>query len=189
MLRVIGLVLLFSLFSTYIFGSSEGSASTPLIDFIWKVLNVSVLVAIIYKFTKKPITTALKNNAKLAKQLIDDAENAEQKITSNLSDMKSKITDLEKEALEMVESAKKDAEDEKNRIIEEGKQEILRMTEQARFVLKQENIKAENELRHWIAEESIKLAEAKIKKEINQKTQKNLVEKYTDQLKKPQGVM
>jgi len=189
MLRIIGLILLFSLLSTYIFASVEDHATTPMIDFIWKVLNVIVLVAIIYKFAKKPVKTALSNNAKLAKQLMDEAKETEEKITSNLSDMRSKISDIEKEAVEMVESAKKDAESEKNRIIEEGKKEISRMTEQARFVLKQENRKAENELRHWIAEESVKLAEVRLKEELNHKNQKKLVEKYTDQLKKIQGVL
>jgi len=189
MFRIFGLVLFISLIGADIYASSEGIGGNQLIDFVWKVLNVLVLLAIVYKFAKKPITTALGNNAKLAKQLMDEAEEAEKKITSNLSVMKSKISDLEKEALEMVKSAKKDAEDEKDRIIEEGKQEILRMTEQARFVLKQENRKAENELRHWVAEESVKLAEVKLKKEINQKNQQKLVDKYTDQLKKPHGVL
>ena len=161
------------LFSTTIFGSGEGSENSALMDFVWKLLNVVVLIGIIYKFARKPIAEALGNNADSAKQLMDEAKEAEQKTTSNLSDMRLKISNLEKEALEMVESAKKDAESEKTRIIEEGKQEILRMTEQASFALKQEKIKAENDLRHWIAEESMKLARGRLEKEMNPKHQKN----------------
>ena len=51
----------------------------------------------------------------------------------------------------------------KARIIEEGRQELARMKEQARFTLEQERRKAEDVLRNWIAEESVRLAEEKLK--------------------------
>ena len=101
--------------------------------------------------------------------------------------MRTKIFALEKEAAEMVASAKKDAENEKTRIIEEGKQELVRMKEQARFTLEQERRKAEDDLRSWVAEESVKLAEGKLKKEMNQKHQVKLVKDYMDQLNQPEG--
>ena len=189
MLRIFALILFTFLLSSSIYATEGISGNSPLMDFFWKVINVTVLVAIIYKFAKKPVSTALMNNAKSAKQTMDEAIEAEKKITSNLIEMRLKISDLEKEAIEMVESAKKDAEDEKKRIIEEGKKEIIRMTEQASFVLKQERRKAEEELKNWIAEESVKLAKEKLKKEINPKHQKKLVGDFMDQLKKSQGLL
>jgi F0F1-type ATP synthase membrane subunit b/b' len=91
-------------------------------DFVWKTLNVAVLVAIIYKFARKPVASALNSTAQSAKQVIDDARSAEERITSELSGLRIQISALEKEAVEMVASAKKDAENEKARIIEEGRQ-------------------------------------------------------------------
>ncbi len=66
-----------------------------------------------------------------------------EKIQSDLNEMNSKIEGLEKETLEMVEIAKKDAENVKARIVEEGRIEIKRMKEQASFVLKQEQRKSD----------------------------------------------
>ena len=163
MLRFYSLLLIELFLSTTLHASAGDISSSPLLDFLWKTLNVLVLIAIIYKFAKKPVSNALSNNAKTAKQLIDEARNTEEKISKDLIDMKSKISSLEKEAIEIVENAKNDAQSEKNRIIEEGKQEIKRMTEQANFALQQERRKAEDELRSWIAEESLKLAEEKLK--------------------------
>ncbi|GIT72899.1 MAG: hypothetical protein Ct9H300mP28_27130 [Pseudomonadota bacterium] len=54
-----------------------------------------------------------------------------------------KIPGLEKEAEQMVKNCQKDAEIEKERIIEEGKKEIERMKRQASFALEQERRKAE----------------------------------------------
>ena len=89
-------------------------------DFIWKVVNVVVLGAIIYKFAKKPVGNALSSAADSAKKLLSDAREAEEKLTAELDEMRGKIAGLEKEAEQMVETAKKDAVIEKERIIEEG---------------------------------------------------------------------
>ena len=189
MLRYSSLILFAFFCSTTLYAIGGEGGGSPLIDFVWKVVNIVVLVAILYKFAKKPVGSALNRSAESAKQTVDDARNAETKITAELSEMRIKIAELEKEALVMVESAKKDAEDERERIIEEGKQEILRMKEQTSFAMQQELRKAEEGLRHWIAEESVKLAEGKIKKEINQNHQKKLVKDYIDQLNLPKGTV
>jgi len=156
-------------------------------DFVWKTLNVAVLVAIIYKFARKPVASALNSTAQSAKQVVDDARSAEERITSELNGLRVQISALEKEAVEMVASAKKDAENEKARIIEEGRQELIRMKEQALFALEQERRKAEDVLRNWIAEECVRWAEEKLKKEMNQKHQAKMVKDYMNQLKQSEG--
>ena len=157
-------------------------------DFIWKVVNVVVLGAIIYKFAKKPVGNALNSSADSAKKVISDAREAEEKLTAELDEMRGKIAGLEKEAEQMVENAKKDAVIEKERIIEEGKQEIERMKRQASFALEQERRKAEADLRHWVAEESVALAEKELKQDVNQSQQNKLVKKYMDELSQTEGV-
>ena len=156
-------------------------------DFIWKVVNVVVLGAIIYKFAKKPVGNALSSSAESAKKLISDAREAEEKLTAELNEMRGKIAGLEKEAEQMVKTARKDAEIEKERIIEEGKHEIERMKRQASFALEQERRKAEADLRYWIAEESVALAEKELEQEMNQNQQNKLVKKYMDELSRTEG--
>ena len=167
---------------------SEGGGS-PLMDFIWKAVNVVVLGVIIYKFAKKPVVNALNSSADSAKKLISDAREAEEKLTAELDEMRGKISGLEKEAKQMFKTAKKDAEIEKTRIIEEGKQEIERMKRQASFALEQELRKAEADLRHWIAEESVTLAEKELKQEMNQNQQNKLVKKYMNELSRTEGAL
>ena len=173
--------------NTILFAAENEGGGSPLMDFIWKVLNVVVLGAIIYKFAKKPVGNALNNSAESAKKLISDAREAEEKLAAELDEMRGKITGLEKEAESMVKTAKKDAEIEKERIIEEGRQEIERMKRQASFALEQERRKAEADLRHWIAEESVTLAEKELKQGMNQNQQNKLVKKYMDELSRTEG--
>jgi F0F1-type ATP synthase membrane subunit b/b' len=173
--------------STALYATGGSDVGSSLMDFVWKTLNVAVLVAIIYKFARKPVASALNSTAQSAKQVVDDARSAEERISSELSGLRIQISALEKEAVEMVASAKKDAENEKARIIEEGRQELIRMKEQAIFTLEQERRKAEDVLRNWIAEESVRLAEEKLKKEMNQKHQSKMVKDYMNQLKQSEG--
>ena len=178
--RIITLAVFHVCANTVLFAAESEGGGSPLMDFIWKVLNVVVLGAIIYKFAKKPVGNALNSSAESAKKLINDARDAEEKLTAELDEMRGKIAGLEMEAEQMVKTAKKDAEIEKERIIEEGRQEIERMKKQASFALEQERRKAEADLRHWVAEESVALAEKELKQDVNQSQQNKLVKKYMD---------
>ena len=53
--------------------------------------------------------------------------------------------------------------------------------------MEQERRKAEDDLRNWVAEESVKLAEEKLKKEMNQKHQAKLVKNYMNHLNQSEG--
>ena len=185
--RIISLTVFLIYMNTALFAAESEGGGSPLMDFIWKVVNVVVLGAIIYKFAKKPVGNAMSSSAESAKKLISDAREAEEKLTAELNEMRGKIAGLEEEAVQMVKTARKDAEIEKERVIEEGKQEIERMKRQASFALEQEHRKAEADLRHWIAEESVALAEKELKQEMNQNQQNKLVNKYMDELSRTEG--
>ena len=188
MFRIIALIFFVSFCSTTLHATEALDGGSPLLDFIWKVVNFVVLAAIIYKFAKKPLATVLGNSAESAKKVLDDARKVEIKITADLSEMRSKISRLEKDTLLMVESAKEDAKNAKARIVEEGKLEIQRMRQQASYALKQEQRKAEDALRRWIADESVKLSEGTLKKEMNETKQNKLVKNFVDHLNQPEGV-
>ena len=106
----------------------------------------------------------------------------EEKSMAQMKQMREKLTGLEKETKAMVEKAKQEASDEKQRIINEGKKEIERMREKASFSIEQEYRKAEYQLRQWLAAESVKLAEEKLKQEMSGTRQNKLVKEYLDQL-------
>ena len=186
-IRIFTLAVFLIYMNTQLFAAENDGGGSPLMDFIWKVVNVVVLGAIIYKFAKKPVGNALSSSAETAKKLIIDAREAEENLTAELDNMRSKIAGLEKEAEQMVKNARKDAQIEKERIIEEGRHEIERMKSQASFALEQESRKAEADLRYWVAEESVKLAEKDLKQEMNQNQQNKLAEKYMDELSQTKG--
>ena len=64
---------------------------------------------------------------------------------------------------------------------------LLYFQEEAQAEAEAERRKAEANLRHWVAEESISLAEKEMKQEMNQNQQNKLVNKYMDELSRTEG--
>ena len=80
--KILGIIIsifFLSFLSTIVFASVGENGTSQLMDFIWKTVNFLILVAIIYKFAKKPVANALSNSAKSAKKQIDEARENEKK--------------------------------------------------------------------------------------------------------------
>ncbi|HIL88769.1 MAG TPA: hypothetical protein EYM25_08700 [Deltaproteobacteria bacterium] len=161
--------------------AAEGEGGGSL-DFLWKVVNVVVLLYILYRFGRKPVSDVLQASAESAKRSLEEAREAERKVFAQLEEMKQKFQGLEQETAALVEQAKKDAEAEKVRMLEEGRTEVQRMTEHAKLVINQEYRKAEQELKEWVANETIRQAEAKVSEQMNEQQQAQLVQGYLKQL-------
>ena len=142
--------------------AAEGEGGDSL-DFLWKVVNVAVLLYILYRFGRKPVSDGLQTSAESAKRSLEEAREAERKVSVQLDEMKQKLQGLEQETVAMVAQAKQDAEVEKVRMIEEGR-------------------KAEHELKEWVANETIRQAEAKVSEQMNEQQQAQLVQGYLKQL-------
>lgn len=175
------LILSPGIFVQSLLAAEEGASASPL-DFVWKVVNLLILVGIIYWFARRPVSSALRNSAENARNQLEESRRMEEKSMAQMKQMREKLTRLEKETKAMVEKAKQEASAEKERIIEEGKKEIEHMREQARFSIEQEYRNAEYRLRQWLAAESVKLAEEKLKQEMSGTRQNKLVKEYLDQL-------
>ena len=63
--RIVTLNVFLIYINTPLFAAESEGGGSPLLDFIWKVVNVVVLGAIIYKFAKKPVGNALNSSAQL----------------------------------------------------------------------------------------------------------------------------
>ena len=173
-------------FISFVFAAESGDSSAGL-DFLWKVINFVVLIAIIYWFARKPVGSAMNSSAENAKNQLDEARRAESKAIEEMKKMREKISELENETVAALEKAREEAETEKERILEEGKHEIERMRKQAQFSIEQEYRKAEFQLRQWFAAESLKLAEENVKQKMTSARQNKLVKEYLDQLSQVQG--
>lgn len=133
----------------------------------WKFLNLTIFVLILVYLLKKPLSSAFKAKREAIRAELIKAEEEKQAALNQLTLAEAKLARIESESDEIVEKAKQEAEEEKARILHEAEVEANRLRAQAENEIERQAQLVRLELRRFSAEESVRLAEEKIKQNIN----------------------
>lgn len=173
------------LFNIFIF-ASEGGEAGGFMQFYnsylnypgfeaWKFINLAIFIAIMVYLLKKPLSGAFKAKRDAIRADLIRAEEERQAALAKLSETETKLARLDAESQAVIEKAKADAEAEKARILEQAEFESKRLRDQANAEIERKTKQVRNELRRFSAEESVRLAEEKIRKVMSAKTDERLV--------------
>ena len=141
----------------------------------WRFFNLAIFVGILVYLLKKPLTNAFKARREQIRAELIKAEAEKQAAIAQLTATEAKLARLETEAQTIRQRAEQEASAEKSRILEQTEFEINKLREQANSEIARKNQLARLELRRFSAEESIRLAEEKIKRDINAEKDARLV--------------
>jgi F-type H+-transporting ATPase subunit b len=141
----------------------------------WRFFNLAIFVAILIYLLKKPLTNAFKARREQIRAELIKAEEEKQAAIAKLTSTEAKLARLEEEAQTIRQRAEQEASAEKSRILDQTEFEISKLREQAAAEIERKNKLTKLELRRLSAEESIRLAEEKIKREINAEKDARLV--------------
>ncbi|MEP6901575.1 MAG: ATP synthase F0 subunit B [Actinomycetota bacterium] len=133
----------------------------------WKFLNLTIFILIMVYLLKKPLSSAFKAKRETIRAELIKAEEEKQAALAKLTIAEAKLARIESESEEITEKAKQESKVEKARIAKEAEDEIKRLQAQAASEIERKLQQVKAELRRFSAEESIRLAEEKIKKNIN----------------------
>ena len=133
----------------------------------WRFFNLAIFLGILIYLLKKPLSNAFRAKRETIRAELTKAEQEKQAALSQLTAAEAKVANLEAEKQIVRSRAVQEAEVEKSRIVEKTEFEINKLREQANSEIERKNQQARTELRKYSAEESIRLAEEKIKREIN----------------------
>ena len=142
---------------------------------LWRFINLAVFVAILVYLLKKPLTEAFKARRETIRAELIRAEEEKQAALARLTETEAKLARLEAEKSEVLERARREAEAEKTRIAREAEEEANKLRQQATSEIERKNKQVFQQLRRFSAEESIRLAEEKIRREINAEKDARLV--------------
>jgi F0F1-type ATP synthase membrane subunit b/b' len=141
----------------------------------WKFINLAIFIAIMVYLLRKPLTDAFKAKRELIRAELIKAEEARQAALARLTEVEAKLTRLDTEAASLREKAAVEADLEKRRILEQTEADVNKLRLQAQNEIARISQQVKTELRRYSAEESIRLAEEKIKQEINPEKDARLV--------------
>jgi F0F1-type ATP synthase membrane subunit b/b' len=133
----------------------------------WKFLNLAIFSYIMYCLLKKPLSTAFKTKREQIRAELIKAEAEKQAALSELTSVEAKLAGLDSEKASIARDAQKEADDEKARIAAQTEADVERSRTQTAGEIARLTQLAHIELRRFSAEESIRLAEEKLRAQMS----------------------
>lgn len=134
---------------------------------LWKFLNLGLFVAIMVYVLKKPLGTAFKAKREAIRAELIKAEEEKQAALAKLTAAEAKLAQLETDKENILARAKAEAAADAHRVTEAAEHESARLRQQAESDLTRIEMQKRLELRRFSAEESIRLAESKLRSQID----------------------
>jgi F-type H+-transporting ATPase subunit b len=141
----------------------------------WKFLNLGIFVAAMVYLLKKPLSDAFKAKREAIRADLIRAEQEKEAALAQLTSVEARLVNLDSEKSNILKNAEAEAEAEKSRILQQTETDVKRMREQTENEIERLTQQTRSELRRYSAEESIRLAEEKIKNVMNSDTDSRLV--------------
>ncbi len=175
-----GLVVVSSAFAAG--GGGHGEVHFTWRDWLWPVVNFSILVFILFFFARKPFSEYFKNRTALIEKSLREASDAKELAQKTLHEVRKRLENTDSEVGQIIEAARKSGEKEKEAIIAEGERLKEKIIDQAKANIDFELQKAKNIIKSDAALMALELAEKQIKEKLGQKEQKALADDYIKRL-------
>ena len=156
----------------------QGFMSKAMQDFLFKTFNFAILLFLLHKFARPAIANMLSSAAKNAKASMEAAESKLKDAEAKLAGYQQKLAALEKDMAKMQADAIASIEEEKLKMIEDAKVTAEKIEQQTQMRIEQDVLQAKAEVRSYLVDESIKLAEKLIAEKVDSKEQKALISDY-----------
>ena len=151
-------------------------------DWLWPVVNFSILMFVLIFFGKKPIGDFFKGRTALIEKSLKDAAEAKELAEKALTEVNARLNNTDDEIALIIEAAKKSGEKEREAIIAEGEHMKAKILEQAKANIDFELQKAKEAIKSEAALMALELAEKQLKEKLGQSEQEALIDDYIKRL-------
>jgi F-type H+-transporting ATPase subunit b len=145
---------------------------------LFTIVAFGLLYLLLNKYAFGPLFTIMEKRQELVKSQLDTAENNRLQSEKLLVEQKQAILDAKKSAFEILEQARHTSGRQAEDLIQAAKAETVRLKEEALKDIENEKDKAIAALRSQVSGLSVMIASKIIEKQVDAKTQEQLVEQY-----------
>lgn len=147
---------------------------------IWagRIFNVVVLLGGLAYLLRKPLRQFFHNRTAEIQKKLEEADQARLEALRKLSLMEERLQKLDEEVDAIRQQAQADAEAEQRKILERAEEEAERIRSRGRQEIEAGKAQALAELKQFVAEKAVALAEEMIRKEITPADQERLFEQF-----------
>lgn len=150
--------------------------------FLLQIITFLIAMPVIWILFIKSLANTLKKRDEYIKESLDKIEKDKQEIEAIKSDYEKKVTNIQEQAKEAFNKAVAEGEKIKSGLIEEARNEGIKLINEAKIEIENEKKKAIEELKDTIVDISIMAAEKAIKTKINKKNQVDIVSKQLKEI-------
>ncbi|MGD7049604.1 F0F1 ATP synthase subunit B [Rossellomorea marisflavi] len=147
-------------------------------DIIVQLVLFLVLLWLLKKFAWGPLMGIMQERENHIAGEIDAAEKSRTEASKYLEEQRELLKEARQEALALIESAKKQGDDQRSQIILEARQESERLKESAKREIETQKDQAMAALREQVASLSVMIASKVIEKELSVEDQEQLINDY-----------
>ena len=145
-------------------------------DFGWRVLNIVIFLAILWKFSGKLITNYLSGRREGIRKELDDLDVRREQAKQHLADIEKSIANLDAERKAILDQSVVQAEAARKAILQEAQRQADQLLEQARRTAENEARSVMADVRAVIADEIVDAAEKTLRSKLNASAHGKLIE-------------
>ena len=149
---------------------------------LWKFFNLFLFAAVMIYLLKRPLTDAFRSRREGIRRELLKAREERDEAVRKLGEVQARLERLDAEVAAIQDQARSEAQAERERIARETEQDILKLREQAQREILGAGKVARHELRRFAAQQSVKLAEEIVRREIRSEGDARLIELNVEQL-------
>ncbi|MEK8131684.1 F0F1 ATP synthase subunit B [Paenibacillus filicis] len=147
-------------------------------NFVFAIVAFAALYFLLNKYAFGPLLGVMEERRKLIAGQIESAEKNRLEADRLLAEQQKALQDVRGEAREIIELAKASSKKQSESIIEQAKEEAARLKDGALRDIEDEKNKAISALRSQVSAMSVMIASKIIEKQVDEKSQSQLVEQY-----------
>lgn len=152
-----------------------------LTEFIFYLINFLILVGVLTKFLYKPFLNLMETRKQSIKDALDNAELTNRRADEKMQNYNKRIARAEEEGREIIREAKIKADAQARQIIEDAQTEAGELMSKAERTIEREKEKAMEEMRQEIAALALLAAEKIVEHEIQRVGQEAIVDEVIRQ--------
>lgn len=168
----------------FILAPEEASAAHGGFDWLTvaKLVNLAIFIGVIIYFLRRPVSESLRVRRENIRRDLMRAQEERDAALAKLREVDARLSNLDAEVEAIRAQARKEAAEERQRIERSTEEDVRRLSEQAQREIESAAKVARQDLRRYVAEQSVRLAEEMIRAQMRPEDDARLVREYVDDL-------
>lgn len=145
---------------------------------VFTIIAFLLLLWLLNKYAFGPLFAVMEKRREMIKEQMNAAANSREQAEASMAEQKAALDEARKEAYAIIEQARATSSKQADEIVSAAKNEATRLKEEALKDIESEKNKAISALRTEVGGISVQIASKIIEKQVDEKSQEEIVEKY-----------